>query len=68
MDAAGLDLGAAQQALLPREGPTGFQPYLRPSYFALRIAGLMALTLLSWLVASLASMLAPVWIGRQIFR
>ncbi len=33
----------------------------------MRIAGLLTLTLLSWLVASLASMLAPVWLGRRIF-
>ena len=30
-------LGAVHQALLLREGPTGFQPYNRPNVFALRV-------------------------------
>ena len=32
------DLGAAHQALLQREGPTGFQPYNRPNIFPLRVS------------------------------
>lgn len=35
--AGGGGLGAVHQALLLREGPTGFQPYNRPSIFALRV-------------------------------
>ena len=33
----GEDLGAAHQALLQGGGPTGFQPYKRPSFFAARV-------------------------------
>ena len=32
------DLGAAHQALVQREGPTGFQPYNRPNLFPLRVS------------------------------
>ena len=30
-------LGAVHQALLLREGPTGFQPFNKPKFFALRV-------------------------------
>jgi len=60
-------LGAVHQALLLREGPTGFQPFNKPKFFALRIAGLLMLMLLSWLVSSLILMLFPVWFGRKAF-
>ena len=36
-------LGAAHQALLQREGPTGFQAFTRPPCFGARIAGLLGL-------------------------
>lgn len=36
-------LGAAHQALLQREGPTGFQSFTRPPCFGARIAGLLGL-------------------------
>ncbi len=32
-----VELGVAHQALLQREGPTGHQPYNKPSYFPLRV-------------------------------
>ena len=32
------DLGAAHQALLQREGPTGFQPYNKPNLFPIRVS------------------------------
>jgi hypothetical protein len=32
------DLGAAHQALIQREGPTGFQPYNRPNLFPIRVS------------------------------
>jgi len=60
-------LGAAHQALLQREGPTGFQAFTRPPCFTARIAGLLALMVVSWLVLSLGAMLVPVWLGRQVF-
>ncbi|TRY61038.1 hypothetical protein TCAL_01440 [Tigriopus californicus] len=60
-------LGHAHQALLQRQGPSEFQPYLKPSKFPLRIAGLIVMIILSLLVFSLACMLMPVWVGRQVF-
>ena len=36
-------LGAAHQALLQREGPTGFQSFTKPPCFGARIAGLLGL-------------------------
>ena len=36
-------LGAAHQALLQREGPTGFQTFTKPPCFGARIAGLLGL-------------------------
>jgi len=60
-------LGAVHQALLIRDGPVGYQPYNKPRYFAARIAGLLALMVVSWLIISLFTIVVPVWIGRQIF-
>jgi len=60
-------LGAAHQALLQREGPTGFQTFTRPPCFSARIAGLLGLMVVSWLCISLAAMVLPVWFGRQMF-
>ncbi|XP_023333010.1 E3 ubiquitin-protein ligase MARCH6 [Eurytemora carolleeae] len=59
-------LGAAHQALLIRDGPIGFQPYIRPRYFGARISALLSLMVLSWLVISLFTIVVPVWIGRQV--
>ena len=64
--AGGGGLGEVHQALF-NQGPTGFQPYNKPSFFALRITGLLVLMLMSWLVSSLVLMLLPVWLGRQAF-
>ena len=33
----GIELGEAHQALLQRQGPTGFQPYHKPTLFPLRV-------------------------------
>jgi len=63
----GEGLGAAHQALLQREGPTGFQEYTRPKYFAARICALLGLMVVSLLVISLVMMVVPVWFGRQLF-
>lgn len=32
-------LGAAHQALLLRDGPTGFLPYSRPRFFPVKVSG-----------------------------
>ena len=42
-------LAAAHQAMLQREGPTGYQSYSRPPAFPARVATLMATMVLSWL-------------------
>jgi len=60
---------ALRAFLVDTEAPAaGFQPYNKPDFFAFRIAGLLFLTLVSWLLASLMVMLLPVSVGRQIFR
>lgn len=60
------DLGAAHQALLQREGPMGFQPYIRPRWFAARLIGLLMCICVSLVAASLMAMTLPVWIGRKV--
>jgi E3 ubiquitin-protein ligase MARCH6 len=60
------DLGAAHQALLQREGPFGFQPYVRPKWFPARLLGLLLCVCASLVVASLVAMTLPVWIGRRV--
>lgn len=60
-------LGAVHQALLIRDGPIDFQPYIRTKYFGCRIAGLVTLMIGSWLFISLFTIVVPVWIGRQMF-
>ncbi|KAL0270601.1 UNVERIFIED_CONTAM: hypothetical protein PYX00_007956 [Menopon gallinae] len=60
-------LGAVHhQALLPREGPIGVQPYARPSWFYARIIGLLLAVCVSLVFASVGALTLPVWIGRQI--
>ncbi|KAJ8878389.1 hypothetical protein PR048_018967 [Dryococelus australis] len=59
-------LGAAHQALLQREGPTGFQPYERPRWFAARLAGLLVAVCGTLLLASLVALTLPVWLGRRV--
>lgn len=59
-------LAAAHQALVMREGPTGFQPYDRPLFFAARIAALLIFVCISLVLASLAALTIPVWMGRRV--
>ena len=65
-DAVG-GLAAQHQAMLQREGPTGFQSYNKPQYFSARITGLMVVMVVSWLAVSLVMMVVPVCLGRLIF-
>ncbi|KAJ8679013.1 hypothetical protein QAD02_014800 [Eretmocerus hayati] len=60
------DLGAAHQALLQREGPFTFQPYVRPKWFAARLLGLLVCVCISLVLGSLVAMTLPVWIGRRV--
>ncbi|KAB0793899.1 hypothetical protein PPYR_13519 [Photinus pyralis] len=59
-------LAAAHQALVMREGPTGFQPYDRPRFFAARIVALLIFVCISLVLASLAALTIPVWMGRRV--
>ena len=52
-------LGAAHQALLQREGPAGYQPYLRPSFFFCRIFLLLIIMCLSLSLASTVFLTLP---------
>ncbi|XP_066593541.1 E3 ubiquitin-protein ligase MARCHF6 [Prorops nasuta] len=60
------DLGAAHQALLHREGPPGFQPYVRPLWFPARLIGLLCCVCVSLVIASFIAMTLPVWLGRRV--
>ncbi|XP_012226741.1 E3 ubiquitin-protein ligase MARCHF6 [Linepithema humile] len=60
------DLGAAHHALLQREGPTGYQPYVRPRWFPARLVGLLLCVCVSLVIASLIAMTLPVWLGRRV--
>uniref|UniRef100_A0A2C9LZL1 RING-type E3 ubiquitin transferase n=1 Tax=Biomphalaria glabrata TaxID=6526 RepID=A0A2C9LZL1_BIOGL len=57
---------AAHQAMLQGGGPTGFQPYKRPSFFVARIITLVILMCLTFFMASTISLVLPVFIGRQL--
>lgn len=58
-------LGAAHQALLQRDVPLGFQPFDRPSVFAIRLIGLLVFMCISLVIGSLLTLTIPVWIGRH---
>merc|ERR1719422_2543932 len=60
-------LAAQHQAMLQREGPTGFQTYNKPSWFSTRILVLMVMMVVSWLLVSLVMMVVPVCLGRVVF-
>lgn len=45
-------LAAAHQALLQMEGPTGWEPYDRPSAFGARLAALLLAVCVSLIIAS----------------
>ncbi|KAK3871776.1 hypothetical protein Pcinc_023101 [Petrolisthes cinctipes] len=64
-DALAGGLGAAHQALLQRDGPTGFQAYVRPRWFGVRILGLVVMMCVSLTAASIMCLTLPVLVGRQ---
>ncbi|CAL4114135.1 unnamed protein product [Meganyctiphanes norvegica] len=64
-DALGGGLGAAHQALLQRDGPTGFQSYIRPHWFGIRILGLVVIMCVSLTCASVLCLTLPVLVGRH---
>ncbi|XP_045450743.1 E3 ubiquitin-protein ligase MARCHF6 [Melitaea cinxia] len=59
-------LGAAHRALMWRDGPAGFEPYVRVSWFPLRLAALLALVSVSLVMASALTLVIPVAIGRKV--
>lgn len=58
-------LAAAHQALLQRDVPVGYQPYERPSFFPVRLVGLLVFMCISLVIGSLLTLTIPVWIGRH---
>ena len=58
-------LAAAHQALLQRDVPVGYQPYDRPSFFPIRLIGLLVFMCISLVIGSLLTLTIPVWIGRH---
>ncbi|KAL7732615.1 hypothetical protein ACLKA6_013547 [Drosophila palustris] len=60
------NLAAAHQAIMQRELPVGFQPYERPSFFALRLCALLSLMCLSIVCAAIMMLTVPVYIGRRL--
>lgn len=59
-------LGAAHQALMRRDGPAGYEPYVRASWFPLRLAALLVLVSISLVLASALTLVIPVAIGRKV--
>ncbi|XP_063382706.1 E3 ubiquitin-protein ligase MARCHF6 [Cydia fagiglandana] len=59
-------LGAAHQALMRRDGPAGYEPYVRVAWFPLRLAALLVLVSLSLVLASALTLVIPVAIGRKV--
>lgn len=62
----GAGLGAMHQALLMMEPPSGFQPYVRPSFFIARLVGLLISICISSVILSLIALTVPVWLGRSV--
>lgn len=58
-------LAAAHQALLQRDVPVGYQPFDRPSFFPIRLVGLLICMCISLVISSLLTLTVPVWIGRH---
>ncbi|XP_026325179.1 E3 ubiquitin-protein ligase MARCH6 [Hyposmocoma kahamanoa] len=59
-------LGAAHQALMRRDGPAGFEPYVRVAWFPVRLAALLVLVSISLVLASALTLVIPVAIGRKV--
>ncbi|XP_022903950.2 E3 ubiquitin-protein ligase MARCHF6 [Onthophagus taurus] len=59
-------LGAVHHALLLREGRTGYQPYEKPNFFALKLLLLVTLISITLILTSLLALTIPVYLGRKI--
>lgn len=64
-DQAPNNLGAAHRALFRRGAPIGYQEFDRPTWFALRLIGLLCMTCVGMVIGSLFTLTVPVWIGRH---
>jgi len=60
------NLAAAHQAMMQRDAPVGFQPYDKPSLFAIRLCALLSLMCLSIVCAAMLTLTVPVYIGRRL--
>ncbi|KAH8407798.1 hypothetical protein KR215_001429, partial [Drosophila sulfurigaster] len=60
------NLAAAHQAIMQPVVPVGFQPYERPSFFAVRLCALLSLMCLSIVCAAMLMLTVPVYIGRRL--
>ncbi|KAH8278272.1 hypothetical protein KR044_009431, partial [Drosophila immigrans] len=60
------NLAAAHQAIMQRDVPVGFQPYERPSFFAVRLCALLSLMCFSIVCAAMLMLTVPVYIGRRL--
>lgn len=60
------NLAAAHQAIMQRDAPVGFQPYEKPSLFAIRLCALLLLMCLSIVCAAMLTLTVPVYIGRRL--
>lgn len=59
-------LGAAHQALLQPVGPSGFQSYKKPRFFAFKIICLLIFICISLMLSSLVMLTVPVFLGRKL--
>lgn len=62
----GAGLAAAHQAILQRDVPVGFQPYDKPTFFGIRLMGLVFLMCISLVIGSLATLTIPICLGRYV--
>uniref|UniRef100_A0A336KFC9 RING-type E3 ubiquitin transferase n=1 Tax=Culicoides sonorensis TaxID=179676 RepID=A0A336KFC9_CULSO len=62
----GAGLAAAHQAILQRDVPVGFQPYDKPTFFGVRLMGLVVLMCISLVIGSLCTLTIPICLGRYV--
>lgn len=62
----GVGLAAAHQAILQRDVPVGFQPYDKPTFFGMRLLGLVFLMCVSLVIGSLITLTVPICVGRYV--
>ncbi|CAB3408809.1 unnamed protein product [Caenorhabditis bovis] len=63
---AGGGLAAEHQALLLLREPRAYEPYVRPAFFAVRIAALLVFMAITTILTSLSAFIVPPIIGRYV--